>query len=154
MKLRIGHFGKITNKDVQNAGLEYQKRTTRFIQIEDFEYKANVAGHDKRTSSRNKNAIVSFEDSDFVVLLDEHGTSFTSETFAKTLQTHLDNPRFKRLIFLVGPPYGFDEATKAKAHLTLSLSTFVIPSDLAWLLICEQIYRAFNILNQTPYHHA
>jgi 23S rRNA (pseudouridine1915-N3)-methyltransferase len=154
MKVRIGHFGRIAKKELLDVGLDFQKRCARYIQIEDFEYSTTIVGHDKRTPGRAKESVLRSETTDYLVLLDEHGKSLSTLQFTDFIKSTCEDTRYKRLIFVVGPPYGFDDATKKSANLLLSLGPFVIPSDFAWLIVSEQIYRAFNILNNGKYHHA
>ena len=132
--------------------LEYRKRLNAFIKADDLEIKADV-GRDKRNSDKSHEPIYQPDPNEFLVLLDERGKQFDSQGFASQIQVWIDDPRVKTLTFLIGPPYGFDDVTRATAKSTWSLSTLTMPSDLAWLMCWEQLYRGMTILKGMPYHH-
>jgi 23S rRNA (pseudouridine1915-N3)-methyltransferase len=85
-------------------------------------------------------------------LFDENGQLFSSRQFAEFLQKKMASG-LKELIFVTGGPYGFSEVVKQKATSQISLSRMTFSHQLARLLCIEQIYRAFTILNNEPYHH-
>ena len=89
---------------------------------------------------------------DLLVLLDERGKTFTSNAFAKQLQKWM-NRGPKRLVFAVGDAYGFSDAFRAQAQGELALGAMTFTHDLIRLLFAEQLYRAWTILNNEPYHH-
>ncbi|OFY27506.1 MAG: hypothetical protein A2X09_07480 [Bacteroidetes bacterium GWF2_43_11] len=90
--------------------------------------------------------------SDYTVLLDEGGIEFTSVEFSKFLQQRM-NQGIRQLNFIVGGAYGFDPEVKQKASFKLALSKMTFPHQLVRLLFMEQLYRAFTILKNEPYHH-
>ena len=90
---------------------------------------------------------------ELLVLLDESGKTCTSQALAQKFQGWLDDPAIKTLTFVVGGPYGFPPETKQTAQQLLRLSDLTLQGDIAWLVACEQIYRAFTILKKMPYHH-
>lgn len=89
---------------------------------------------------------------DVLVLLDERGTMLTSVAFASRLQKWM-NQGPKRLVFAVGDAYGFDAEFRDQAQFELALSPMTFPHDLVRVLFAEQLYRAFAILRNEPYHH-
>lgn len=89
---------------------------------------------------------------DFLVLLDEAGTQYTSEKFADFLQKRM-NASTKNLVFLVGGAFGFSADVYQRADAKLSLSAMTFSHQMVRLFFCEQLYRAFSILNSEPYHH-
>lgn len=93
-----------------------------------------------------------FTEGDYVVLLDERGDEMRSTEFADWLQKRLNSGR-KRLVMVIGGPYGFSEAVYARADAQLSLSRMTFSHQLVRALFAEQLYRAFAILNNEPYHH-
>lgn len=153
MKIQIIHCGRIAQSDLLPIVAEYRKRLGAFCKVEDIELKIDPAGRDKRTSQKQNEPIYRTNPGDFVVALDERGKNYSSQDFAAKLQLWIDDPRIKTLVVIVGPPYGFDAASKNSANELWSLSPMTIPSDLAWLLVWEQLYRAFTILKGMPYHH-
>ncbi len=89
--------------------------------------------------------------SDTVVLLDEHGKEFRSIEFADWLQKKQNMAR--RLVFVIGGPYGFSESIYKRADEQLSLSKMTFSHQMVRLLFVEQIYRACTIIKGEPYHH-
>lgn len=91
-------------------------------------------------------------DQDYVVLLDERGEEMRSVEFAYWLQKRL-NSGLKRLMIVIGGPYGFSEEVYARADAKLSLSRMTFSHQIVRAIFAEQIYRAFTILRNEPYHH-
>ena len=89
--------------------------------------------------------------SDTVVLLDEHGKEFRSIEFADWLQKKQNTAR--RLVFVIGGPYGFSESIYKRADEQLSLSKMTFSHQMVRLLFVEQVYRACTIIKGEPYHH-
>lgn len=89
---------------------------------------------------------------DQVFLLDERGQSYSSRSFAQRLQEKM-NRGPKRLVFVIGGPYGFSDAVYQRFPERLSLSKMTFSHQLARVLLNEQLYRAYSILNNAPYHN-
>ena len=89
---------------------------------------------------------------DVVVLLDEAGKEFRSVEFADWMQRKLSNVN-KRLVFIVGGPFGFSPKVYAAAQEKISLSRMTFSHQMIRLVFVEQLYRAMSILNGSPYHH-
>lgn len=87
-----------------------------------------------------------------IILLDEKGPMLSSTAFAKKLEHWRQGPH-KRLVFVIGSAYGFDQTTYDAAHEMLSLSSMTLPHQLCRLLMLEQVYRACTILRGESYHH-
>lgn len=85
--------------------------------------------------------------------LDEDGATLTSPQFAKRLGDSFANPAIKQLSLVVGGPYGLPAAFRDRCHGTIALSPMIFTSDLAWLIVWEQLYRGLSILTGSPYHH-
>ncbi len=86
-----------------------------------------------------------------LVALDSRGKQFTSEELADFVRQHQERGT-QELIFAVGPADGWSTAALARAQQTLSLGRITLPHELARVVLAEQIYRAFTILNHHPYH--
>jgi 23S rRNA (pseudouridine1915-N3)-methyltransferase len=86
-----------------------------------------------------------------LVALDSRGKQFSSEELAAFVQQHLERGT-QELIFAIGPADGWTAAALARAQQTLSLGKITLPHELARVVLAEQIYRAFTILNNHPYH--
>lgn len=92
------------------------------------------------------------DDSDRVVLLDEKGSEFRSIEYAEWLQKRM-NSGIKRLVFVIGGPYGFSEAVYSRSNEKISLSKMTFSHQIIRAIFTEQLYRAFTILRHDPYHH-
>lgn len=89
---------------------------------------------------------------DYVALLDERGEELRSVEFALWVQKRL-NSGLKRLVLIIGGPYGFSEEVYKRADAKLSLSRMTFSHQIVRAIFAEQIYRAFTILGNEPYHH-
>lgn len=92
------------------------------------------------------------EPSDEVILLDEKGKSYSSVAFSEVLQKKM-NSGIKNLVFIIGGPYGFSEDVYGRANGKVSLSAMTFSHQMVRLFFIEQLYRAFTILKNEPYHH-
>ena len=146
MKILIISPGKAHDDTVADGIAEYEKRLRKFDLTWDFpsaaDKEAEGAAIVKRLSS-----------SDVVVLLDERGKDIDSDGFAKLLDAHLQQGT-KRLVFIIGGAFGVSDEVRARADLTLKLSSLVFPHMLVRLILIEQLYRASSILEGGKYHHA
>ena len=89
---------------------------------------------------------------DHVVLLDENGKQYSSVAFAENLEKQMASGA-KRIVFVIGGPYGFAQEVYDKADAKLSLSPMTFSHQMVRLVFVEQLYRAFTILKGEPYHH-
>ena len=93
-----------------------------------------------------------FQPGDHIVLLDEHGREHRSVEFAAWMEKRMA-AGLKRMVFVVGGPYGFSPRIYAKANEKVSLSRMTFSHQMIRLIFTEQIYRAMTIINGEPYHH-
>lgn len=96
--------------------------------------------------------LTALQPGDMVVLLDERGREFTSREFASFIDKQMVAGR-RRLLFIVGGPYGFSEEVYARADAKISLSRMTFSHEMVRLFFVEQLYRAMTILKGEPYHH-
>ena len=89
---------------------------------------------------------------DCVVLLDEKGKSYDSIGFSQYIDQKKSSSH-KRLVFVVGGPYGFSEAVYALAQEKIALSNMTFSHQMVRVFFLEQLYRANTLLNNEPYHH-
>jgi 23S rRNA (pseudouridine1915-N3)-methyltransferase len=89
---------------------------------------------------------------DFLIILDEKGKEYTSVDFSAVI-AQKQNASVKRLIFLIGGPFGFSEVIYKRSNLKLSLSQMTFSHQMVRLFFVEQLYRAFTILKGEKYHH-
>lgn len=99
-----------------------------------------------------KNILSRIQSNDYLVLLDDKGKQYTSVTFAQFIEkkTHIIS---KRIIFLIGGPYGFSDEVYNRANEKISLSKMTFTHQMVRMVFTEQLYRAMTILNNEPYHH-
>lgn len=89
------------------------------------------------------------KESDFVIALSEEGKMMNSFSFAEFLGR---KQMEKNMVFILGGAYGSHEDVKRRAQVILSLSPMTLPHEIAFLLLIEQIYRAYTLKNKSPYH--
>ena len=156
MKIELFVVGK-TNHNYLSPGIEdYLKRINRYIQfsircISDAKNTKNLSQQQQK-NAEGQNILVAIDNSDYVMLLDEHGKEYKSIEFASLIDKKMQTVA-KRLVFVLGVPYGFSEDVYKRANEKISLSKMTFPHDLIRLIFVEQLYRAFSILNHEPYHH-
>jgi 23S rRNA (pseudouridine1915-N3)-methyltransferase len=91
-------------------------------------------------------------DGDCLTLMDERGAQYTSMEYAQWLQKRMLSG-VKRLVLVIGGPYGFSDEVYARADQKISLSKMTFSHQIVRAIFAEQLYRAFTILNNEPYHH-
>ena len=156
MKTVLIVVGKTTDKHFIAGIEEYISRINHYIpfQIEVVpELKSTKHLSENEQKEREAELIrKALQPGDNVVLLDEHGRERRSIEFAQWFEKRLSSsPR--RLVFLVGGPYGFAPAIHQLGNEKISLSQMTLSHQMIRLLFVEQIYRAMTILNGEPYHH-
>lgn len=156
MKLHVIFTGKTTGKLFQEAIADYQSRLTHYVPftLEELPDLKNTKSLNE-DQQKEKEADMLFEKlqpGDVLVLLDEKGKEFTSREFSTYLKNKLHTVN-KRLVFLIGGPYGFSQRVYDAAQGKISLSKMTFSHQMVRLFLVEQIYRAFTILNNQPYHH-
>ena len=156
MKITLLTVGKTTNLHLIKLQEEYQNRLKFYITFE-----LVVIPELKNTKSLSISEQVEkeadlilkqIELNDKVVLLDERGKQFTSVAFSEYIAKKI-MASHKRMIFVVGGPYGFSERVYQRANNKISLSTMTFSHQMIRLIFIEQLYRAFTILKGEPYHH-
>lgn len=156
MKIVLTVVGKTTDKHFIASIDEYVQRINHYVPFSvDVvpELKGTKNLSEKEQKEREGELILkSFVPGDYIVLLDEHGSERRSIEFAQWMQKKMAAGP-KRLLFVVGGPYGFSEAVYAAAQEKVSLSQMTLSHQMIRLLFVEQIYRALTILNGEPYHH-
>lgn len=156
MKITLFAIGKTDNKQLQSLIDEFTTRLGHYISF-NFEMILDIKNSKNLTEVQQKQAegeeiLKRISGSDFIILLDENGKTHTSEGFADFLQKKM-NSGLKNLIFVIGGPYGFSEEIYNRADGKLSLSSMTFSHQMVRLFFIEQLYRAFTILKNEPYHH-
>ena len=148
--------GKTDMREVESLVDMYTKRINHYIRFA-ITTIADVRNTRKLSAAEQKRlegeAILrQITESDHVALLDEHGVELRSIEFADLMQRRMSSG-VKRLVFVIGGPYGFSEAVYQRANSKLSLSKMTFSHQIVRALFTEQLYRAFTILRNEPYHH-
>ena len=148
--------GKTTNKHIAQLMLKYEERIKHYLPFEIKvvdDLKDCKALSEKEQKHREGERIQRLlQAGDIIILLDEHGREFRSIDFASFLQQQL-NAGGRRMVFIIGGPYGFSKQVYQRANSTCSLSKMTFSHQIIRLFFVEQLYRAFTILNNEPYHH-
>ncbi len=158
MKITLISTGKSDDGWVREAVKRYADRLPHysvFHYIETEDAKAKTKKHDSAATLRTEahKQLKHIAPSDFVVLFDEQGKSFTSEEFANFFaKHHLAGTR--HMVFMIGGAHGFDDEVKARANASISLSKMTLTHQMVRIFALEQIYRAHTILKGEPYHHS
>lgn len=155
MELTLLTVGK-TGISYINEGInEYCKRLRRYIPYDIVELPDIKKG--KFSESEQKEAegeliLKTLTDQDYVILLDEKGSEYTSREFAARLEKLMSSGR-KRTVFIVGGPYGFSKRVYDRSNAKISLSKMTFNHEMVRLFFTEQVYRGISILHGLPYHH-
>ena len=156
MNVELIVVGKTDMKEVEALVTMYTKRINHYVRFA-ITTIADVRNTRKLSEAEQKRlegeAILRLiNESDHVALLDEHGAELRSIEFAELMQRRMSSG-VKRLVYIIGGPYGFSDAVYQRANSKLSLSKMTYSHQLVRAIFTEQLYRAFTILKKEPYHH-
>lgn len=155
MKTILILVGKTTDKHFQAGISDYAERISHYmpfdiVTIPELKNTKSLSEEQQKTME-GELILKQLQASDTLVLLDEHGKELRSIELAKWLEQKQQTAR--RLIFVIGGPYGFSEAVYSRANEKLSLSKLTFSHQMVRLVFTEQIYRACTIIKGEPYHH-
>lgn len=156
MNIELIVVGKTDSAEVERLFEGYLKRVNHYCKfsittLPDLRNSKSLSAKQHRMAE-GEAILRQLNDSDYVVLLDERGTQYRSVEFAQWLQKRL-NSGVKRLVLVVGGPFGFSEEVYSRAHSKISLSAMTFTHQFVRVIFAEQIYRAFTILRNEPYHN-
>lgn len=157
MKITLIAIGKTEDKYLIEGIEKYLNRLKHYINfnlviIPDVKNTKNLT--EAQQKSKEAEAInKQISASDVIVLMDEKGKKHSSVSFANYLNKQMIGS-VQHLVFIIGGPYGFDESIYKRANTTISLSDMTFSHQMVRLFFVEQLYRAFTILKNEPYHHA
>ncbi|MFD0862436.1 23S rRNA (pseudouridine(1915)-N(3))-methyltransferase RlmH [Sungkyunkwania multivorans] len=156
MNIKLMAVGKTDDKHLQALIDVYQKRLGHYIKFEldiipDIK-KAKNLSEEQQKQKEGALILNKLQPTDMLVLLDENGKQFSSVQFSDYLQKRM-NAGTKTLAFAIGGPYGFSKEVYSKAQGKISLSSMTFSHQMVRLFFIEQLYRAFTILKNEPYHH-
>ena len=156
MTIKLLAIGKTDSNQLQQLISEYQNRLKHYIKFEleiipDIRNVKNLSEIQQKTKE-GELILKKLSPTDVLILLDENGKQLTSVDFSEYLQKKM-NSGMKQLVFVIGGPYGFSDAIYQKAQGKISLSKMTFSHQMVRLFVVEQLYRAFTILKNEPYHH-
>lgn len=156
MDIEIWSIGKENDSFIENGIAHYFKKTMPWnkIKLDTFQLPKKLVSTDvQRTKKLEEEMILKkLQAQHYLILLDERGKMLDSTQWASQFQSFM-NQGVRTLVILIGGAFGVTDAVRDRANQVWSLSKLVFPHQLVRLLIAEQVYRAFSILNNTPYHH-
>lgn len=156
MKLSLMVVGETDDAKLQGAIDRYIGRLKHYCSFEVEVLKSpkqfKKLGQSELKVAEGNLILDNLSNQDFLVLLDEKGTEFSSIAFSEKLQKWL-NSGHKRIVFLIGGAFGFSEEVYQRANFKLGLSKMTLTHQMVRLFFTEQLYRAFTILKNEKYHH-
>ena len=156
MKTTLLVVGRTVEQHYITAINDYIQRTKRFItfDMEVIPELKNTKNISMELQKEKEGELIckAFHPGDVIVLLDEHGKEMRSLEFAEWMKRKMNTVN-KRLVFVIGGPYGFSQKVYDVAHEKISMSKMTFSHQMIRLIFVEQIYRAMTILNGGPYHH-
>lgn len=155
MKIKIIALGKIKEKYLKNGIDEFLKRLTPFAQISVVEIQPieikDENLKDKILLQEGEKILSNIKPTDFVITLEILGKEFSSEEFAQKIE-ELTNSGTQEVVFVIGSSCGIGQNVSQRANLKMSMSKMTFLHEFARLILIEQLYRAYKILNGGTYH--
>ncbi|GAB3918826.1 23S rRNA (pseudouridine(1915)-N(3))-methyltransferase RlmH [Mucilaginibacter boryungensis] len=156
MKITLLSIGKTDDAYIKEGIDKYLKRLKHYTKLElvDLPELKNTKAltQDQQKTKEAELLLKKIAPTDFVILLDEKGTEFSSSQFAAYLDKKAISST-SSIIFIIGGPYGFDTSVYQRANDKLSLSRMTFSHQMVRLFFVEQLYRAYTIIKGEPYHH-
>ncbi|MFW5803849.1 MAG: 23S rRNA (pseudouridine(1915)-N(3))-methyltransferase RlmH [bacterium] len=156
MKFILLSIGKTTRKYLEEGIAEYEKRIKKYLPFGIEVLKPPKIRRNTSSSlikEEEGKAILKYTgENDFIILLDEKGTEYSSVEFSNFLQEQMSSS-WKNIVFITGGAYGFSDEIYKKANKKISLSKMTFSHQLVRLIFAEQLYRALTIWKGEPYHH-
>jgi 23S rRNA (pseudouridine1915-N3)-methyltransferase len=156
MKIALLQTGKTTDKNIEELVDLYSKRIKKYsvfeiITLPDIKNTRNMPVPEQKIKEASK-ILQSVNEDDYIILLDERGKELRTLEFSSALEKIFFMPK-KRIVFVIGGPWGFSQSVYDRADYKMSLSKMTYPHQLVRLLFLEQLYRVFTIIKGEPYHH-
>nr|WP_321412638.1 23S rRNA (pseudouridine(1915)-N(3))-methyltransferase RlmH [uncultured Carboxylicivirga sp.] len=156
MKIELVMIGKTDEKYLIQGIEKYLQRLKHYISfkmttIPDLKNTKNLS-EDQQKKLEGDQILSQLLPGDQLILLDENGKEFNSVGFADFIEKKMISG-LKRLVFVIGGPYGFSDEVYSKANQKISLSQMTFSHQMVRLFFTEQVYRAMTILKNEPYHH-
>lgn len=149
--IKLITVGSIKEKYLKDAIDEYIKRIKKYTNIEIIEVKDEGLVEEVKAINIEAEKIKKYiSNKDYVITLEIEGKEYTSIEFSKKIeQIQIEN---SNIIFIIGGSYGLSKEIKNRANMRLSFSKMTFPHQLFRIMLLEQIYRAYKIINNERYH--
>lgn len=148
--IKIICVGKIKEKFFKDAILEYQKRLTKYTKVEVLELPDFSLSPNQNKEKEGELILKNIKEKDYVITLEIEGKKLSSLDFSNFLnKTQIEN---SNMIFVIGGSDGLSDLVKQRSNYALSFSDLTFPHQLFRVILLEQIYRAFKIMNNESYH--
>jgi len=156
MQITLLAIGKTDRIELERLIAVYDKRLSRYVKFEmvsipDIKNAKNLS-EDQQREREGELLLARVQATDSLYLLDERGIQYSSVDFSDFLQKRM-NSGIKNLVLALGGPYGFSPQVHARAQGKIALSKMTFSHQMVRLFLVEQLYRAFTILRNEPYHH-
>jgi 23S rRNA (pseudouridine1915-N3)-methyltransferase len=154
MKILLLDIGK-TNEKYLETGIDiYKQRLKHYVNFDHISLKdvKNQTDSKQLKILEGRQFLSQFLDDDYVVLLDEKGSEFTSLQWSKQIEKY-QNQSIKRVVFVIGGAYGFSQELYDRAQAKLALSKLTFSHQMIRLFFLEQLYRAYTIIKGEKYHN-
>ncbi len=149
--IKIIAVGSIKEKFLKDAILEYLKRLQKYTHVEIIEVKdADLKEPEKTKKIEAERIKKHLHEKDYIITLEIEGKQLSSQEFAT--QINLLQIQTSTITFIIGGSYGLSDEIKNLAKLHLSFSKMTFPHQLFRVLLLEQIYRSYKIINNESYH--
>ena len=159
MLIKLVTVGKIKEKFYKDALAEYQKRMTAYNKVEIIEVadeKAPETLSDKEVDqvklAEGERILSKIKDDSFVVTLEINGKALDSIKFARLIQDEMLGGFGRDMVFVIGGSNGLGENILKRSNYRISFGKMTYPHQLMRVILMEQIYRAYRIINKEPYH--
>ncbi len=156
MKILLLVVGKTSEKWLQEGINEYATRINNYAKfdiqiITDLKHRGKIDTESLKKQEGNK-ILMAIDEKDLIILLDENGKNYRSTEFASIIEKNYAITS-KRVVFVIGGAFGFCDSIYKRANNIISLSKMTFSHQIVRLLFVEQLYRAFTIIKNEPYHH-
>ncbi len=155
IKIRLVTVGTLKEKFLKDAINEYLKRLSRFAKVEIVELeesKIQSKSEEQIKKEEGERILKRIKESDYLIILDLKGEMLSSEEFSTKLKNLIDKG-VSPLTFVIGGTLGLSEEVRKRANLSISISRMTFTHQMCRVILLEQIYRAFKIINNEEYHH-
>ena len=149
--IKIITVGQLKEKYLKDAVEEYKKRLSKYTNLEIIEIKDEGLVEESKAIELEGEKINKYLDNkDYIITLEIEGKQMSSVEFSEKLERiQIEN---SNIVFIIGGSYGLSKSIKDKSNLKLSFSKMTFPHQLFRVILLEQIYRSFKIMNNEKYH--